>query len=83
VASEEKCNKLKKEIEAGADFAEIAKKHSICPSSNKGGELGEFGPGEMVDEFDAVVFSADVNSVQGPVKTDFGFHLLEVTSRTE
>lgn len=83
VATEEKCNQLKEKIEAGEDFAEIAKNHSICPSSKDGGALGEFGPGDMVDAFDAVVFSAEVNTVQGPVKTDFGYHLLEVTSRTE
>lgn len=81
VSSEEKCNTLKKEILAGADFGEIAKKHSSCPSKAQGGDLGEFGPGQMVPEFDMVVFSAEVNTVQGPVKTDFGYHLLEVTSR--
>jgi peptidyl-prolyl cis-trans isomerase C len=56
--------------------------HSSCPSSRQGGELGEFGPGEMVPEFDKVVFSAEVGKVQGPVKTQFGYHLLEVTERT-
>ena len=83
VDSEEACLELKAEIEAGADFASIAKEHSSCPSSAQGGELGEFGPGMMVPEFDKVVFSAPVNTVQGPVKTQFGYHLLEVTSRTE
>ena len=81
VATEEKCNELKKEIVAGADFADVARKHSTCPSSRQGGDLGEFGPGMMVAEFDAVVFSAPLNEVQGPVKTQFGYHLLEVTSR--
>lgn len=82
VASEEKCNELKNEIIAGADFAEVARQHSTCPSSRHGGDLGEFGPGMMVAEFDKVVFSAPVNEVQGPVKTQFGFHLLEVTARS-
>ncbi len=81
VATEEKCNELKNEIIAGADFADIARKYSSCPSSRQGGDLGEFGPGVMVPEFDKVVFSAPLNEVQGPVKTQFGFHLLEVTSR--
>ena len=58
----------------------VAKEHSSCPSSANGGELGSFGPGQMVPEFDQVVFSAPVNEVQGPVKTQFGYHLLEVTS---
>ncbi len=83
VDSEEQCNELKTRIEAGADFAELARQHSSCPSGQKGGDLGEFGPGMMVPEFDKVVFSADVNTVQGPVQTQFGYHLLEVTSRTD
>lgn len=83
VDSEDKCEQLKNEIAAGADFAEVAKQNSTCPSGKQGGELGEFSPGQMVREFDEVVFSCDVNTVQGPVKTQFGYHLIEVTSRTE
>jgi peptidyl-prolyl cis-trans isomerase C len=81
VDSEEKCLALKKEIEAGADFAEVAKGNSQCPSSRNGGDLGEFGPGQMVPEFDKAVFSSDVGVVIGPIKTQFGYHLLEVTKR--
>ncbi|KJZ07436.1 MULTISPECIES: peptidylprolyl isomerase [Halomonas] len=81
VDSEEKCQTLKTEIENGRDFAEVAREHSSCPSGRQGGDLGSFGPGQMVREFDEVVFSADLNKVQGPVKTQFGYHLLEVTSR--
>lgn len=83
VSTEEECNKLKADIEAGSDFAQIAKEHSSCPSSRDGGNLGTFGRGQMVKEFDDVVFSAPVNVVQGPVKTQFGYHLLEVTSRDD
>jgi peptidyl-prolyl cis-trans isomerase C len=83
VDSEEQCQSLKNEIEGGADFADLAKQHSSCPSGQRGGDLGEFGPGMMVPEFDKVVFSADVGTVQGPVKTQFGYHLLEVTSRSD
>lgn len=83
VETEAQCDELKAQIENGGDFAALAKAHSKCPSGAQGGELGEFGPGMMVKEFDDVVFSAPVNTVQGPVKTQFGFHLLEVTSRTE
>ncbi|MDX1573522.1 MAG: peptidylprolyl isomerase [Methylophaga sp.] len=82
VENEQVCKELKREIEEGADFAAIAKEHSSCPSSAQGGDLGEFGPGMMVPEFDKVVFSAPVGTVQGPVKTQFGYHLLEVTSRS-
>ena len=81
VPSEAECAKLKKEIEGGAKFADVAKKHSKCPSGSEGGNLGEFGPGQMVPEFDSVVFSAEVGKVQGPVKTQFGYHLIEVTKR--
>jgi peptidyl-prolyl cis-trans isomerase C len=83
VTTEAQCNEIKAQIEAGADFAEMAKKYSSCPSSRDGGNLGEFGRGMMVPEFDKVVFSAPLNVVQGPVKTQFGYHLLEVSSRTE
>jgi len=83
VDTEELCNDLKNQIEAGADFAEIAAEHSSCPSGKKGGDLGEFSPGQMVKEFDEVVFSAELNQVHGPVKTQFGYHLLEITSRTD
>ena len=79
----EQCEELKSKIEAGADFAEAAMEHSNCPSGLQGGDLGEFGPGQMVPEFDQAVFSGSVNEVLGPVKTQFGYHLLEVTSRTD
>lgn len=83
VDSEAQCNEIKAKIEAGADFADMARQYSSCPSSRQGGDLGSFGPGMMVPEFDKVVFSAPVGVVQGPVKTQFGYHLLEVTERSE
>ena len=83
VASEAACTDLKEQIAQGADFATLAQEHSQCPSGAQGGELGTFGPGQMVREFDEVVFSAPVGEVQGPVQTQFGFHLVEVTSRTD
>ena len=83
VNTEDECLSLKEKIEGGADFAEVAKEHSTCPSGRKGGDLGEFGPGMMVKEFDEVVFSDELNTVHGPVKTQFGFHLLEITSRED
>ena len=83
VKNEEKCQELKTEIENGGDFAALAKQNSSCPSGANGGDLGQFGPGQMVKEFDQVVFSAPVGVVQGPVKTQFGYHLLEVTERQD
>ena len=82
VETEQQCNELKAKIEGGEDFAAVAKQFSSCPSSAQGGDLGDFGPGMMVPEFDKVVFSAPINTVQGPVRTDFGYHLLEVTSHS-
>ena len=82
VDTEEECLQLKERIDGGEEFADVAKAHSNCPSKAQGGDLGQFGPGMMVKEFDKVVFSADVNTLQGPIKTQFGYHLLEVTSRS-
>jgi len=81
VPTQAECETLKKQIEGGADFADVAKKHSKCPSGARGGALGEFSPGQMVKEFDTVVFSAEVGKVHGPVKTQFGYHLIEITKR--
>ena len=83
VETEEACQDLKSAIESGKDFAALAAEFSACPSGQKGGDLGSFSPGQMVKEFDEVVFSADLNKVQGPVKTQFGYHLIEVTSRED
>lgn len=83
VSDEKSAEDLKSQIENGAEFATLAKEHSQCPSKAQGGALGEFGPGQMVPEFDKVVFSAEVGSVEGPVKTQFGYHLIQVTKRTE
>jgi peptidyl-prolyl cis-trans isomerase C len=82
VPTKEQCEDLKTQIEAGGDFGSLAKTHSQCPSDRQGGDLGEFGPGQMVKEFDTVVFSGELGKVHGPVKTQFGYHLLEITSRT-
>ena len=82
VDNEEECIKLKSDIDAGADFAESAKKFSKCPSGADGGNLGEFHPGQMVPEFDKVVFNEDIEKVHGPIKTQFGYHLIEITNRS-
>lgn len=82
VSDEAKCLELKQQIEGGADFADVAKEHSTCPSGARGGDLGTFGKGQMVPEFDKVVFNDELNTVHGPVKTQFGYHLLEITARS-
>lgn len=83
VESEEECNALKTQIAEGASFAEIAREHSKCPSGERGGDLGTFSPGQMVKEFNDVVFGEAVGEVHGPVQTQFGYHLIEVTERSE
>ncbi|MEM7253135.1 MAG: peptidylprolyl isomerase [Pseudomonadota bacterium] len=82
VDSEERCSELKAAIEGGQDFADVARENSSCPSSREGGNLGEFGPGMMVKEFDEVVFNEAVGVVHGPIKTQFGYHLVEITERS-
>ena len=83
VETQEQCEEIKRQIEGGADFAELAREHSQCPSGQRGGDLGEFSPGQMVQEFDTVVFSGDLGKIHGPVQTQFGYHLIDITSRTE
>ncbi len=83
VDSEEQCLALKQRITDGEDFADVARAHSSCPSGQAGGDLGSFRKGMMVPEFDQVVFRDELNTVHGPVKTQFGYHLLEITSRQD
>jgi len=83
VTNKKQCTQLKSDIENGADFADIAKQHSTCPSGKKGGDLGQFRERQMVKEFNDVVFSAELHKVHGPVKTQFGYHLIEITERSK
>ncbi|MBN2477033.1 MAG: peptidylprolyl isomerase [Pirellulales bacterium] len=82
VKTKEACEDLKAKIEAGADFADVARECSECPSSENGGDLGEFSQGQMVPEFDKVVFGEEIGKVHGPIQTQFGYHLVEITNRT-
>lgn len=79
-----KLEDLKAEIgDSPLKFAEAAAQYSECPSASSGGNLGEFGPGAMVKEFDEVVFNKQLGKVHGPVKTQFGYHLIYINDRTE
>jgi peptidyl-prolyl cis-trans isomerase C len=83
VEDEALCQSLKEQINAGEKtFEEVAREHSKCPSGAQGGDLGRFGQGQMVPEFDQVVFNDEVGVVHGPVQTQFGYHLLEITERS-
>ena len=81
VKDKETCEPLKKRIQSGADFAKIAKQFSTCPSGKKGGELGEVKKGQLVPVIDKLVFTAAERVLHGPVKSQFGFHLLEIKFR--
>lgn len=74
---------LRKQILDGADFAELAQANSDCPSASSGGDLGSFGRGQMVPEFEDAAFTQPVGSVGEIVETQFGFHLVKVTERLE
>ncbi|WP_158972608.1 peptidylprolyl isomerase [Paraglaciecola sp. L3A3] len=82
VKSKEEAEKIKAQLDKGGNFQQLAKKYSICPSGKKGGDLGEFGPGKMVKAFDNVVFKKEILKVHGPIKTQFGFHLIKTLYRS-
>lgn len=81
VKTEKQAKELKEKLGKGADFAQLAKKFSTCPSKKKGGDLGEFKRGQMVKAFDDVVFKKDVLKIHGPIKTRFGYHLIQTIYR--
>jgi parvulin-like peptidyl-prolyl isomerase len=70
---------LKAQLDAGADFGELAKQHSDCPSSRKGGDLGTFGRSQMVPAFEQSAFGMEIGQVSGVVETDFGYHIIKRT----
>jgi len=82
VKTEKHAQELKQKLAKGADFGQLAKKFSTCPSGKRGGDLGEFKRGQMVKQFDDVVFKRDLLTVHGPIKTKFGFHLIETIYRS-
>jgi peptidyl-prolyl cis-trans isomerase C len=81
VTTKEEALKIKSKLDKGANFQALAKKHSVCASAKKGGDLGEFRRGDMVKAFDNVVFKMPLFTVHGPIKTQFGFHLIKTLYR--
>jgi len=81
VKTKDEAEELKKRLAKGEDFAKLAKKHSTCNSAKRGGDLGEVRPGKMVKSIDNVIFKKPINKIHGPVKSLFGFHLVEVYFR--
>lgn len=78
VATKEEAEDLKKRIDEGEEFVKLAEEHSQCPSKKRGGDLGWFGKGAMVRPFEVAAFSAEEGDIVGPVKTEFGWHLIYV-----
>ena len=80
-AAKEKADKIKKELDGGADFVQLAKAYSDCPSAKTGGDLGPIKRGEMVKEFTEVAYATEVNGISDPVKTQFGYHIIKITGK--
>ncbi|MFA5677117.1 MAG: peptidylprolyl isomerase [Pseudomonas sp.] len=81
VKTEAEAESLKKRLAAGEAFDVLARKHSTCPSRKRGGDLGEVRPGQMVRAIDQIIFRKALKVVHGPVKTPFGWHLVQVFYR--
>jgi peptidyl-prolyl cis-trans isomerase C len=81
VKTEEQANQILKRLADGEEFDKVARRFSSCPSGKNGGDLGWFGKGQMVPEFEKVAFENDTGKVVGPVKTTFGYHVIKVTGR--
>lgn len=81
VDSEIEAIQIKQELNRGADFSQLAMRYSKCPSGQNGGELGYFGRGQMVKEFEKAAFNASVGEVTAPVQTQFGWHLILVEDK--
>ncbi|MBT5471391.1 MAG: peptidylprolyl isomerase [Nitrospina sp.] len=78
VGNKELAEEIKKKVDDGGDFSKLAEEFSECPSKKRGGDLGWFGKGAMVRPFEVAAFSADEGAIVGPVKTEFGYHVIYV-----
>ena len=78
VKTEQEANIILYDVKHGEDFKVVAKAKSTCPSGNKGGDLGWFGKGQMVKEFEQACFGAAKGDIIGPIKTQFGYHIIKI-----
>lgn len=81
VETEAEAISIKEEILSGKSFEDVAAEHSLCPSGARGGDLGFFGRGVMVKEFEEAAFDLKVGQISDPVRTNFGWHLIVVTDK--
>lgn len=77
VAHEYEVSDLQRKLSEGVSFEELARDYSLCPSGKQGGNLGRFSPGQMVKPFSLAAFKLEVGEISGPVRTQFGFHLIK------
>lgn len=77
VKTKDEAERILDQINSGADFAELAIQNSMCPSKRRGGDLGEFGRGQMVREFEKAAFALEKGQLSAPVKTEFGWHIIK------
>jgi len=82
VKTKDEAEKLKLQLSKGEDFGKLAKKHSLCPSRKREGDLGEVYPGQLVKPVEQVIFKKPLSKVHGPIKTRFGYHLVVVYFRS-
>lgn len=83
VPTEKQAQEIKKKLQEGEKFPRMAKRFSSCPSKEQGGDLGFFGRGMMDEAFEEAAFKAPLNKVTGPVKSQFGYHLILVTEKKD
>ena len=83
VRTEDEAKKLKEEILAGKPFEDVAAEASLCPSGANGGDLGFFGKGQRVKEFEDAAFSMEIGEVSDPIQTQFGWHLIKLTDKKD
>jgi peptidyl-prolyl cis-trans isomerase C len=81
VKDQQSAEKIKQALAKGGDFSKLARQHSLCPSKKKGGDLGEIKPGDLVKPVEQVIFKKALKTIHGPVKSKFGYHLIEVYFR--
>lgn len=81
VDDENLAKELKEKIDNGESFEELATKHSTCPSSQRGGDLGEFQSGQMVKEFENALYEMENNEISNPVKSQFGYHIIKLNNK--